>query len=91
MSGLLNAFGFGNNCNNDCGDDNFIWIIIILLLFSGNGFGNDGCCNDGCNNGLFGGDFIWIIVLVLLFCGNGFGLGGNNNCGCCDTDCTCEV
>lgn len=76
MSGLLNAFGFGNSCGNDC-DDNFIWILVIVLLFSG--------CNDnsaGC--GLFGGDNIWLIVLLVLFCCN-----NNDPCDC--NPCTCET
>lgn len=81
----LTATNCGGGCNNRCDCDNgnsCIWIILILLLYSGNGFGG-GCNNDCGNNGLFGGDCSCIIIIILLLCccggGNGFGFGG---CGC---------
>ncbi|MDD5952200.1 MAG: hypothetical protein PUC32_00890 [Oscillospiraceae bacterium] len=37
------------NCNNDC---SWIFILLIIILFCGNGFncGNNGCGNNGCGN-----------------------------------------
>ena len=65
-------------CNNGCGNNSCLWIILILLFCGGgNTFGRSGCgCNDGCDNSC-----IWII-LILLFCGGGNTFGTNNGCGC---------
>lgn len=57
----------------NCGNNNFIWIILILLF----------CCNGNGFNGIFGGcgndNCSWIIILIILFCccGNGFNLCDN--------------
>lgn len=51
------------NCGgcNGCGDcgcgNNIIWLIILLLLFDGNGCG----CNNGCGCG--NNNCIWLICL----------------------------
>lgn len=56
-----------------CGCDNnkWIWIIVIILLFSG-GLGGCGGTNFldelKCGNN----SWIWILVLILLFSGDGF-------------------
>ncbi|MFR3137276.1 MAG: chorion class high-cysteine HCB protein 13 [Lachnospira pectinoschiza] len=50
------------NCGgcNGCGDcgcgNNIIWLIILLLLFDGNGYG----CGNGCGNN----NCIWLICLL---------------------------
>ena len=65
-------------CNNGCGNNSCLWIILILLFCGGgNTFGRGGCgCNDGGDNSC-----LWII-LILLFCGGGNTFGMNNGCGC---------
>lgn len=72
MTNFLNGFFGGGGCNNNCGTGcnnglfggDFIWLIILILLFCGGGCGNNGFlggatddgCGCGCNNGgLFGG------------------------------------
>ncbi len=91
MGDLRNGCGCDNGCGNNgiFGGGNccsWIWIILLLSCFCGNGngiFGGNGCGNS-CGNGCgCGGDSCWWIILLLLFCGGGCGNGcGNNNCGC---------
>ena len=60
-------------CNNGCGNNSCLWIILILLFCGGNGFGRSGCGN-GCGNDCC----IWIIILLFCCggCGNNNGSGG---------------
>lgn len=69
---------FSNGNDNGC-----LWIILIIILFSCCGCGNNnwggnnwgcgcGCNNCGCNN---------------CGCNNNCGCGCNNNCGCNDSCC----
>lgn len=40
------------NCNNMCGGNNFAWLILLLILFGGCGYGYGGCMpNNGCGCG----------------------------------------
>lgn len=60
------------NCNNMCGNNNFAWLILLLILFGGFGCGGyNNCCmpNNGCG-----------------CCGGGY--TPTPNCGCgCDHNC----
>ncbi len=69
---------YNNGCNNN---SSIFYLIILLFLFGGNGFGCDnGCgvnvanngCGNGCGNsgyGFFGGDSSCWIILLILLCG----------------------
>ncbi|KAB1439415.1 chorion class high-cysteine HCB protein 13 [Candidatus Galacturonibacter soehngenii] len=61
----------GCGCSNNNGCNSIIWIILLLCLCGGNGFGGGGC-NDGC------GDNSCFLIIILLFCCGGL---GNNGCG----------
>ncbi len=66
-------------CGNGCGgfgNISPICLIILLLLFCGNGNGIGNGCGNGC--GIFGDSSIFIILI--LFCC----LGGNFGCGICE-------
>lgn len=59
--------GMGPSTGNCLGGN---WLILLLLLCCGNGFGGGCGCDDGCGD--FGGN--WLILLLLLCCcGNGLG------------------
>lgn len=65
--------------SSDCCDStlgifgsNWIWIIILILIFCC-GFGRDRCGSDGIlGAGIFGGNcsWIWILLILFCFCGN---------------------
>ena len=63
---------------NFLGDNNMVWILLMLVIFDG---GDD--CGGGC-----GCDSIIWLLLLSKFCGGGarggraFGLGGGCGCGC---------
>ena len=79
----LAATNCGYGCGNDGGNNNCLFLILILLFCGG--------CGNGCgNNGFFGGNdccssIIWLFILFSCCgCGNGnfFGGNGGNGCGC---------
>ena len=61
--------GFGG-----CGNDSFIWVILLLCLCGNNNNSNCGCGNDN--------SWLWILIL-LCCCGNNNCGGQLNNCGNC--------
>lgn len=77
----------GGSITNDSGCGSILWIIILLSLCGGGGFGG-GCgnsCGGGCGGGglLGGGDgceSIIFLILIMSCCG---GCGGGNNNSCC--------
>ena len=42
------------NCNNLCGGNNLVWLLLLLMIFGGCGFGCGGY-NPGCGGGCGGG------------------------------------
>lgn len=61
--------GFGG-----CGNDSFIWVILLSCLCGNNNNSNCGCGNDN--------SWLWILIL-LCCCGNNNCGGQLNNCGNC--------
>jgi|GEM_PF-2342461 len=66
------------------GNNNFIWIIILIFLLggsNGNGILGGTCANNGNDEGM------WLIILILLLgcCGqNTNNCGTNNGCNMCE-------
>ncbi|MFV0314529.1 MAG: chorion class high-cysteine HCB protein 13 [Anaerotignum sp.] len=62
-----------NGCG--CGNDSFLWIIILLSCCGGSGLGGNSCGN--------GNDSSCLWILILLFCCGGLGSNQLGNCGTC--------
>ncbi len=70
------------NCFGSCGDNTYLWILIILLIIS--------CCGGSSLLDLFNNSdngCYWAFLIAVLYClwkKGAFAniLGGNCNCGC---------
>ena len=69
----LAATNCGGGCGCEGGNNNCLWLILILLFCGGCGSnfnsGNDCGCGGGCG-GFGGNNLIWILIL-LCCCGGG--------------------
>lgn len=65
---------------NGFGGNNFLWILILIILLGGNG------CGCGFNNigGANTDDCSWIIILILLLCCCGNNNVSNSGCNMCE-------
>ncbi|MGL5414360.1 MAG: chorion class high-cysteine HCB protein 13 [Clostridium sp.] len=58
-------YGYGGYGNN-----NIIWLILLLGLCGNNGFGGGCGCDDNC-----GDNNIWLLLILLMGCGGNGGFG----------------
>ena len=74
----MGFFGCGDGCGNGCGNNNWWWIILLILFCGCNG--KDFLCDI-----LDGQNLVLILMLLLLF-----GCGGCNFFGCNDSKPACD-
>ncbi len=72
--GCNNGYNTASN-NGCCSGNNWIWVILLVLLFSGNNNGISLANNNGCGCGSSNSSCDWLIWILLLstFCGGGCG------------------